>query len=60
MKCRWCEDPVPEGEGFCDDLCRKLHENHEAQKGELGPREWQKRRLSSHKNKVRSGREWNN
>lgn len=54
-KCKWCEDEIPEGARFCDELCAKLAENRQAQQGELGPREWQKRRQASHRNEVRSG-----
>lgn len=57
MKCKWCEEPVEEGRRFCDELCEKLYENHEAQvrQGQVGPREFQKRKTASHKNSIRSG-----
>lgn len=54
-KCSWCGEPALEGRRFCDELCEKLHESHEAQKGREGPRSYQKKQLTSHKNKVRSG-----
>lgn len=25
-KCRWCHDPAPVGEQFCDQMCAVLHQ----------------------------------
>lgn len=55
-KCKWCGEPAPEGRRFCDELCEKLDQSHEAQQGREGAQSFQKRRLTAHKNKVRSGR----
>jgi predicted nucleic acid-binding Zn ribbon protein len=55
MKCRWCEEPIPDGERYCDLLCMKLYENRQAQQGQAERIASQKQQVKSHKNKVRSG-----
>jgi len=51
-KCRWCEDRVPNGTFYCDDLCRKLYDNHASQQwieGD-GTRDRRKKKLPQRKN----------
>jgi hypothetical protein len=57
-KCRWCEDPIPEGERYCDDTCRKLHDNHSAQvtdKDKLGRQNQQRQKVKENRNSKLHG-----